>query len=156
MKEPPDPLEAELFAMRPREVSPELRRRIAGRLGVGQAFQPDGQAGKPDLQRRRWWIALAGGLAAACLAAILLWWWGSRRVEPEPIVDRPDPAPPAQMEDAPPTLLAYQRALARSPEELDALLDKQAVAPQESNPELGQVGPLTRSDAKLHALLGDE
>jgi hypothetical protein len=90
------------------------------------------------------------------LTAILLWSWGHQRGEPEPVVIRPDPAPPVQIEDVPPTLIAYQRALARSPEELDALLDQQALASQESDPELVQVGPLTRSDTKLHALLGDE
>src|SRR5947207_3207710 len=110
MNETPDPLEAELSALRPHEVSPGLRRRVAECLAVGQAFQPDSQAGKPDLRRRRLRLALASGLAAASLAALLLW-WGSRRGEPEPPDVRPQPLPPAVVEDSGPTLLKYQRAL---------------------------------------------
>ena len=60
MSEAPDPLEAELSALRPREVSPGLRRRVAERL-----------ADPPHARRRIWRIALAAGLAAACLAAVL-------------------------------------------------------------------------------------
>ncbi len=143
MREAPDPLEAELSSLRPHEVSPGLRRRIA-----------EGLADAPPAKRRRLWrLALAGGLAAACLAALLYQWGGGRRVEPEPIV-QPQPALP--VEDSEPTLREYQRALARSPEELDALLDKQAVAAPEPNPELGRIGAFTRSDAALHALLGED
>jgi hypothetical protein len=145
MSEAPDPLEAELSALRPHEVSPGLRRRVAQRLAEAP----------PATRRRLWRLALAGGLAAACLAAVLYWWGGGRRVELEPIF-RPQPAPPVVVEDAEPTLLAYQRALARSPEELDALLDKQAVVAPEPNLELVPLGAFTRSDAARHALLGDD
>src|SRR5262245_3509614 len=135
MNEAPDPLEAELSALRPHEMSPGLRRGVAERLAAGQV-------GKSDLHRRLWRFVLAGGLAAACLAAFLLW-WGSRRAEPEPPDVRPQPLPPAVVEDSGPTLLKYQRALARSPEELDALLDEDAVGTPVSNPELGRFGTFT-------------
>jgi hypothetical protein len=151
MSEAPDPLEAELSALRPQPVSPGLRRRVARRLGD----DPRGLT-PPARHRRRWWFALAAGLAAACLAAVLLWWGSGRRTEPEPIVVQPRPRPPSRVEGAEPTLLAYQRALARSPEDLDALLDKQAVAAPEPNPELVRIRAFTRSDAALHALLGEE
>src|SRR5262249_31048950 len=103
-----------------------------------------------------WWFALAVGLAAACLAAVLLWWGSGRRAEPGPIVVRPRPRPPARVEDAEPTLLAYQRALARSPEALDALLHTNATAAPERNPASVRFPASTRSEAALHALLGED
>jgi hypothetical protein len=151
MSEAPDPLEAELLALRPHEVSPRLRRRVAGRLA-----DTDRGVKSPVRGRRLLRLALAGGLAAAVLVATLLWWRIGRRVEPEPIVVRPAPTQPVQVQEAQPTLLVYQRALTRSPEDLDALLDKQAAAAQQPSPELLRIGPFTRSDAKLHALLGDD
>jgi hypothetical protein len=145
MSEPPDPLEAELAALRPPEVSPELRRRIAQRLAGAPPTRP----------RRPVWLALAGGLAAACLAGILLGWGGGRRHEPGPN-DRPQPAPPALVEDPGPTLLACERALARSPEELDALLDKDAGVAPGPQPEPVRIGAFGRSDLDLQALLGED
>jgi hypothetical protein len=71
-------------------------------------------------------------------------------------VPPPPQTVPAEVEDAGPMLLVYQRALARSPEDLDALLDKEAGGSPDVNPELVRVGPLTRSDATLHALLGKD
>jgi hypothetical protein len=118
----PDPLEAELSSLRPHEPSSGLRRRVAERL----ADVP------PAKVRRLWWLAVSGGLAAACLAVLLLSWWGGRGREQEQTDLPPQPPLPAVVEDTGPTLLAYQRALARSPEELDALLSKHAA---EANPE---------------------
>jgi hypothetical protein len=146
MSEPPDPLEAELSALRPHEVSPELRRRVAECL----ADAP------PALRRWPWRLALAGALAAACLAAALLLWPDRPQVKPEPIVVQPRPAPPVEVEDPGPTLQAYQRALARSPEELDALLDKHALAVVQPNSDLVHGGGFTQSDTALHALLGED
>jgi hypothetical protein len=146
MSEPTDPFEAELSALRPREVSPDLRRRIAERL----ASPP------PAPHRRVLRLAFAGGLAAACVAAVLLRWGAGANPEPGPIADRPRPSSAAEASEAGPTLLAYQRALARSPEELTILLDKAAEASPASGPELGRIRAFTRSDAALHALLGDD
>jgi uncharacterized protein YjeT (DUF2065 family) len=145
VSEPPDPLEAELSALRPHEVSPELRRRVAERL----ADAP------PRRLRRLGWLALAGGLAAACLAAVLLGWW-ARRGEQKPVAVRPRPAPPAAVEGPGPTLLAYERALARSPEDLDALLDRDAGAPEHADSEFSPTAAFNRSDAAVHDLLGDD
>jgi hypothetical protein len=147
MSDAPDPLEAELSGLRPAELSPELRRRVGERL-----------AEPPPAQSRRVWpIAVVGGLIAACVAVVVVRWGGGGGVEPAPVVvPPPPPAAPAEVEDSGPTLLAYQRALARSPEDLNALLDKEAGGSPEVNPELVRVGPLMRSDATLHALLGKD
>jgi hypothetical protein len=146
MSEAPDPLEAELSALRPEEITPEMRRRIA-----------QGLADAPPAKRRWGWrLVFAGGLAAACLAGILFWWASGRREEPPNIAVQPRPGPPRKVEDSNPTLLAYKRAFARSPDELNALLDKQAVTAPECNPEVGRIGAFTRSEAALHSLLGDD
>jgi len=141
MSEPPDRLEAELAALRPSEPSPALRRRIAQRLAEAP----------PTAGRRYWWLAL-GSLAAACLVVVLLWWLG-RNGGPKNVVSS---GPTSRSADAEPTVWAYERALARSPEDLDALLAKQARRAEEPNPELARIGPSTRSDAALHKLLGEE
>lgn len=146
MSEALDPLEAELSALRPHEVSPGLRRRIAERL----ADSP------PARFRWPWRLVLAGSLAAACLAAVLLRWAGGRRDESRPIVIASQPAPSAEVEDSEPTLLAYHRALGRSQDELDALFDKHARVSAEPSPEFARICVFTRADAALHALLGED
>jgi hypothetical protein len=157
MSEAPDPLEAELSALRPHEVSPGLRHRLAQRL----ADAPPASPPRPSPPGRRgaswgWWLACAGGLAAACLAAVLFWLANGRHVEPKRRVNRPHPRPPAPTEDAEPTLLAYQRALARSPEQLEALLNRHPTLAPEPNPALVPVGKFSRSDAALHDLIGED
>ena len=153
MNDARDPLELELSSLRPQDVSPRLRRLVAERLA-------DCAPAKPG-PRWLWPYALAGGLAAVCLATVLTWWEGGQRTEPELFVVRPQPVPPAEAEDAyfqdsGPTLLVYQRALARSPEELDALFKKHARAAPDANSALARIRAFTRSDAELHALLGDD
>jgi hypothetical protein len=151
MSELTDPLETELLAMRPREVSPGLRRRIDERL-----------ADPPHVSGRTWRLALVGGLAAAGLAAILLRWGLPHGPGhgPQPVVIRPRPAPPAAVEgevaDSEPTLLAYERALARSPEALNALLNQRATVAPDPHPELARIGAFTRSDTSLRTLLGGD
>jgi hypothetical protein len=151
MTEKHDSLQADLSALRPQPVSAELRRRIAERL-----------AAQPVPVRRQWtWRrALAGSLAAASLAAIVGWWifaWmGGRNVNAPPELARIQPGIAAEADVAPPTLLAYQRALARSPEELDVLLNRHALATPYPEPQPVPVGAFTRSEAALHALLGDD
>ncbi len=145
MKEPHDQLEVELSALRPHGASPELRQRIDDRRAHSM----------PPRTRWLWGLALAGGLAAACLAAVLFRWGGSQRVSTEQFIVRVQPAQPVAVEDSGLTRLAYGRALARSPEELDALLDKDAMASQGPNPELVRICAFPRSYAALHALLGE-
>ena len=84
MNEAHDPLEAELSALRPHELSPELRQRIADRRA---------RSG-PQATRWRWGLALAGGLAAACLAVAVLLPVGRRPARrTEANVARPGPSP---------------------------------------------------------------
>ena len=140
MNETPDPLEAELLAFHPPEVSPELRRRIAERLASSTAKR----------HRRLWVIALAGGLAAACLGALFLAWGGGRIARQQPVAIGPLPAPPGRNEDALPSLLAYRQALARSPEDLDALLDRHAARASGPDPQLVRIRAFNRPDLEVH------
>jgi hypothetical protein len=112
-----DPLETELQSLRPCDASPHLRRRIAERLNVRQA-----QASNRPWP---WSVALAGALAAAAVAAVLVWSEGRLHQEPWP-GETERPGRLAVRKDAPPTVLAYKRVLARSPNALEALLDQHA------------------------------
>jgi hypothetical protein len=114
-------IEALLSALRPHEVSSGLRQRVAELLAVSSP---------PKKRRRPWRIALA-----ASLAAVLFGWGGDRVVKPQPIVVRPRLAPPVMVVDSRFTILAYERALARSPEDLDTLLAKGTAVAPEFNPE---------------------
>jgi hypothetical protein len=145
MSEPPDSLEAELSSLRPRDVTTELRRRLTQRLG--------------DLPPRRMssssWLAIASGAAAACLAVVLLPPGDTPRDKPDQVV-RTGPELPVLVDDTAPTLLAYQRALAGSPEELNERLDRDAARAQEPTFGFVRLGALTRSASALNALLGDD
>jgi hypothetical protein len=151
MNEPPDPLETELSALRPREVSPGLRRRIGERL-----------AELPHAHGRTWRLALVAGLAAAGLTAVLFRWGFNPGPGPgpRPVVAQPRPAPPAAVkgpvDDSEPTLLAYERALARSSEDLNALLIHRATVTPGPHPEPVRIGAFTRPDASLRTLLGED
>jgi hypothetical protein len=140
-----DQLEVELAALRPHDASPELRQRIDDHRAHSM----------PPSWRWQWSLALAGGLAAACLMVVLFQWGDSRRVSRVQTSVRVQPALPDSVQDSGLTRLAYGRALARSPEDLDALLDKDAMAAQRPNAELVRICAFPRSDAALHALLGE-
>jgi hypothetical protein len=142
MSDAPDPLERELAALTPPAVSPELRRRIADRLA------------RPPAWRRAWPLALAAGLVAAGVA-VLVYPRGGGPVQPVPVVP-PAPAPAAEPASPEPTLIVYWRALARSPEELDAVLDEHATLAPDPNPEPVAAGAFARSDRQLRALIGDD
>jgi hypothetical protein len=144
MSEAPDPLEMELSALRPREVSPELRRRVAERLAESS----------PARRRWLWRLALAGGLAAAVVAAALFGWRADRGDEPAPIAVVVEPDLVIEVQGTFPTLIEYERALARSPEELDSLLKRDAGSAP-TNRELVSMFTVTRSDAQLRDLLGE-
>jgi hypothetical protein len=142
MNESYDPLETELEALRPRGISPELKRRIAEHLAEAQAAR----------QRLPWSPALAGALAAASLAAVLLGWSG-RDSEPSPN----DPRPPVFVVNgnAKPTVQAYRRALAQSPHALNALLDKHAARTLPSDSQRAPIRAFARSDEQ-YLSLGEE
>lgn len=147
MNEAHDRLEAELAALRPHDASSELRQRIADHRAVVMPSRPHWRLG----------LALAGGLAAACVAAApFLRWSSHQRVEPGPTFVTVRPPTPVEPDKSEPTLLAYQRALARSPEALDALLARDSLVAPEHHLDHPRIGAFTRSDAELHSLLGED
>jgi hypothetical protein len=106
-------------------------------------------------QIRRWKTAAAAALVIAAGTWTLL----ARNVPPPHRIDRG--APSAQTIAAsgsaptpPPTLLAYRRALAQSPAELDALLDRQVGAGRSSDNQFMPAGVMTLWNANLHSPLG--
>jgi hypothetical protein len=118
-----DPLEAELAALAPIEPSAQLRERIAGELVTHRPKDAQWR------RRQRWWNgAIACGLvAASLLLGILL----LRRAQQDKQVEVPQSTSPitAAVFDATlPTVWNYERALARSPQDFDMLLDKHAAA----------------------------
>jgi len=129
MNEYVDPLEAELAALRPREPSPELKRRIAEQMARDEpAIAPTTR--KPIAR----WLAMqaiyAAALAASLVIAALLW-----RGQRPTIVERPDdkaaqPTAPIAiaLDRSLPSVWTYERALARSADDLDAALEKHASA----------------------------
>jgi hypothetical protein len=106
---PDDPLERELELLHPRPPSPELRQRIGNQIA------------RP--WRRPNWVGLAAAAAAAAVAAIAVGLSLWRPVPP----GRPPLIPPKSVAVSPPSVLAYNRAIAESPSQLDALLDAQSV-----------------------------
>jgi hypothetical protein len=114
-------LESELAALEPVEISPELRRGIAERLA--EVERPPIIGGG---RRGRWWLGAVafGGLAAACLAVIVFQLVDSRP-HPSVVLITP-PAASIASENSASSLMAYERALARSTDEFEALLDKDA------------------------------
>jgi hypothetical protein len=120
----PDRLEAELQSLAPAAPSGDLRDRIARDLSA--------HAGTP---RPRLWLAAGGLAAAACVvigAALALRGIGTRDdTGAVPVVVTTAPATGTSpngtaASDDRPALASYRRALARSPDDLDELLDLHA------------------------------
>ncbi len=143
MSEAVDPLETELSALSPHGVSPDFRSRVADRL-----------AARPTHNRWIKRIALIGALATAGTLVLLAPW---RKDLAPPEIPLIVPAPPAAIEsqDDAPALIAYQRALARSPEDLDALFERFAASAPNADSARMPVGIFPRSGAIIDVLLGD-
>jgi len=103
-------LEVELAALQPRGISPRLRDRIARRLA---------QAPRRETSQPRW-FAHSAAVAAACVVAAVFLHVGDRGDRPGQNVGSRRPVPHVEVMPPAATLLAYERALARSPEELEA------------------------------------
>jgi hypothetical protein len=144
-----DPLEAELQALRPREPSPDLKRRLSERLDVAR---------QPHVTRRRksrWIGAVAGGLIAAGVAALIVWRKGNEVVGP-PMPDiRIEAATAAAFDDSLPSFWSYRKALADSPAAVDALLDRHAAGNTELKPGRARVYFFARYDSDLNPLAGE-
>ena len=137
MNEAPDPLEALLSDLRPHEVSPGLRKRVAERLGaiprpknVGGHGGSSSSAAWPPLA---WPRFFSGG-------------GGDRGVEPMPIAVLPQPAPPVMVVDSGFTLLAYQRPSPAHPKTWMPCLRWTVLSPQNlirsSRESLLSLGPM--------------
>jgi hypothetical protein len=150
MNESLDPLESELSALRPLEMSSELRRGIAERLAKVERLGDAERIQGPWLRRG----VLVGGLIAAGLAVVIVR-WSVGPLEPRPTVTRLS-APTLAVENSSNMLLAYERAFARSPDEFDALLNKDAADISAPNAQALRIGIFSRSDPELHALLGEK
>jgi hypothetical protein len=152
MNEPYDPMEAELEAMKPHGMSPELRQRIANELESEVSPRPRGL--RPH--RRLWGAALTIGLVAACLSAVVFLWLRDREetVENAP-AGEPSPHSSASVpDDALPTLWTYRSALTRSPQAVEALLDRHARIGSRADPEETQIHAFTRLEVRFQDLKG--
>ena len=138
-----DPFEAELRALQPRETSPSLKRRIAEELRASASPEALPRASPQDSSL--WSIPLACALAAACAFAIALWWTDDIS-QPRQIVVYPPAPPGVSAENVSPTVLAYRRALERSPEALDLLLDRHANFALRAEPQQTPLRAFTRPD----------
>ena len=128
MSEHFDPLEIQLAALKPQPPSHGLRQRIADQL--------QGEAGHASnsLLTSKWRMAanltgarvsLVAGVAACALAAFMLRPTSRPNIVESP-AEIPEPLIATAFDDSLPSVWAYQRALLRSPGDLDALLDKHA------------------------------
>lgn len=151
MSEPLDPIETELAAMQPRSPSPDLRRRIGERL----AETDRGPVQKAQGKRWTLWVTIAGGALAASVVAAILWPRGGGEVGPSkpPL---PDVTKSTLVGGTGSTVLAYQRAFARSIDEFSALVDRDAAAAAERAPQADSVRAFYVSNPEIRAMLGDQ
>jgi len=145
MNLPDDSFEVELARLRPREVSSELRNRIARAL-----------ADVPTRQKQAWRIAACGGLVAACLALLLFVGNHARDTSPDAALLGTQPIVRAGFDSTGPTLLGFRRAVARSPDDLEPFLDRQGRTVPAVGPSAAPIHVLTSSPATLHSFLDDE
>lgn len=144
-----DPLELELAAMRPREPSAGLKRRIASQLAAMPLRQP------AHGHRQVWrGAAFVGGLLAASLAAVVAWRGGIQNVTPQP--DRTLEANLTMaFDNSSPSWWSYRSTLSRAPEALDELLDRHAAETLEHKAGGAPVAVLARWNSEIDSLLGE-
>jgi len=155
-----DPLEAELHSLRPRELSPELKRRIADEL----ASEPLRQSG--SLWSLSGWLwsrmprhfapryFVVASLAACLLAALLL----IRRDDHRAVTAEPALAEPpvtTAFDAALPSVWQFHNAVNRSAGDLDAVLDQHAARAPAPVVSFVQIRGLGRSDSNIETLLGE-
>jgi hypothetical protein len=151
-----DPLERELAALRPIEPSPQLRARLAQQLD--EEARP---ASRAQPLRGMAWLAAAGGALAASVAIYALFRGADGPpTAPAPIDFRTESTTAAAFDAALPSLWSYRRALDRSADDVDALLDRHARDSAEQTPASQRAGVaamsvFARSDSQLETLLGE-
>jgi hypothetical protein len=145
-----DRLEEELAAFRPHEPSAELKQRIAEDLNPAPRLRQ-----LPHANHIGRYGALAGGLLAAIVGFVL--WSGDHqtreRLVPATAIQ---PSLAAAFDESQPSVWTYRSALTQSPEVLDALLDKHANRPSQSNKaEHTRGDAFARFDSSSKALTGE-
>jgi hypothetical protein len=147
-KHPDDPLESELASFQPVEPTAQLGARISSDLAHDARSHAS----------LRGWVVTGIGLAAAACVVVGLWLWRERS-GPAPTVAITDPPVAPVVESvplAPPTSHSYERALARSPEAFEALLDRHAERLLRSGRNDKPLEAYINSRADLHELTGDD
>jgi hypothetical protein len=123
-----DPIEAELAALMPLPPSPALREGITNRLQTAVQLPAARTSGV-------WWSAAAAGivLTAGWIAVSIVRREPSAKSEPSSAFASVELPVAAAFDDALPTVWAYRHALDRSPQDLDALLDKHTASAPRNN-----------------------
>lgn len=145
-----DPLESELTALQPVEISDGLRQNISRRLAE---IERAPHAAVP--RSHRWWPAAVASLVVAASVALIAF----PRFDSQPhptVINVGPPTPSPAFDNVANTLLSYERALARSPDEFEALLVKNARSAAPSNGDGAALSVLSWSDPKTQAFLGEE
>ena len=144
-----DPLEAELAALRPCEPSPELHQRIAERLT--ETVQPRPLSQRESGESRPWIVALLAIAAAVVVAAAIFL---PRRDDHEVIEPAAAPRPPlaSALDESLPSMWQYRAAIYRTPNEIEAVLDKHAARTFEPNPDRARAYVFSRLDSELDSL----
>jgi hypothetical protein len=130
-----DPFEAELAALKPEQPSPRLQERITDQLQDKSKAIPSGWLlFASQVKAHRTVVrTFAAGLAACALVAFVLRYQDRPTIAESP-AETPQPLLATAFDDALPTVWAYQRALSRSPADLEALLSKHASLAAHSAP----------------------
>jgi hypothetical protein len=119
-----DRLERELQSLRPQPPSTKLKAKIAGEL----ASSPHVAAARPNTGGHRlWYPTIALSIALAALIAVSLRW----KPRPIPAPALPQPATldfHVALDPALPSWWNFHQAAAQSPEQFDALLDRDSPA----------------------------
>jgi hypothetical protein len=145
-------LEAALRTLRP---APARINPVAAALAAGRRTVNRQKAAAPW---RRWQLAAA---AAAVVVAAGAWLTlGPRRQAPDDVVPQaplvaPNRALATNAPAKPQTLIVYRQALARSPSELNELLDRHATIAREPHNEFTPVNALMLWKTELNSPLGE-
>jgi hypothetical protein len=145
-----DELEKELGSIRPRQPSAELKLRIAEGLKLSA---PSLRRTAPRRFRRR--AAMIGGLAAACLAWIVIVRDRLRPPEPGPRSAAQGSQAAIAFDAESPSIWSYRSALVRSPDSLDVVLDRHAVAKRDLQLGHPNVHAFARFDSDINNSLGE-
>jgi hypothetical protein len=151
MSEPFDPLEDELRAIAPQELSPELKERIADWLAPAIVVRPEGKFAKGAIRG-----LIAIGVAAACTLALIFLWRGSERnITVEASGESLEPLLTNAFDEGLPSVWQYRSALNRSPNEFEALLDRHAGRPFDAEPSRTPIRGFGRFDTNFDTSLGE-